>query len=58
MDACGFFSKCCSPDRLVAAAHTVATGDYYLTPDVAVKLAAGCQSPLTKREHQVAEKLA
>ncbi|MDI5405269.1 hypothetical protein MJM25_30020, partial [Salmonella enterica subsp. enterica serovar Lubbock] len=38
--------------------HTVATGGCYLTPDIAVKLAAGRQDPLTKRERQVAEKLA
>jgi two-component system uhpT operon response regulator UhpA len=52
------FSKRCSPDELIAAVHTVATGGCYLTPDIAVKLAAGRQDPLTKRERQVAEKLA
>ncbi|MDK0234712.1 LuxR C-terminal-related transcriptional regulator [Salmonella enterica] len=36
----------------------MATGGCYLTPDIAVKLAAGRQDPLTKRERQVAEKLA
>ncbi|EIF1845401.1 transcriptional regulator UhpA [Salmonella enterica subsp. enterica serovar Infantis] len=54
----GFLSKRCSPDELIAAVHTVATGGCYLTPDIAVKLAAGRQDPLTKRERQVAEKLA
>ena len=38
--------------------HTVATGGCYLTPDIAIKLASGRQDPLTKRERQVAEKLA
>ncbi|VTN12728.1 Transcriptional regulatory protein uhpA [Raoultella terrigena] len=36
----------------------MATGGCYLTPDIAMKLAAGRQDPLTKRERQVAEKLA
>lgn len=52
------FSKRCSPDELIAAVHTVATGGCYLTPDIAIKLASGRQDPLTKRERQVAEKLA
>ncbi len=38
--------------------RTVSTGGCYLTPDIAIKLAAGRQDPLTKRERQVAEKLA
>lgn len=38
--------------------HTVATGGCYLTPDISIKLASGRQDPLTKRERQVAEKLA
>jgi two-component system, NarL family, uhpT operon response regulator UhpA len=54
----GFLSKRCSPDELIAAVHTVATGGCYLTPDIAIKLASGRQDPLTKRERQVAEKLA
>ena len=37
----GLPSKRCSPDELIAAVHTVATGGCYLTPDIAVKLAAG-----------------
>ena len=53
-----FLSKRCSPDELIAAVHTVATGGCYLTPDIAIKLASGRQDPLTKRERQVAEKLA
>ena len=32
----GFLSKRCSPDELIAAVHTVATGGCYLTPDIAV----------------------
>ena len=52
----GFLSKRCSPDELIAAVHTVATGGCYLTPDIAIKLASGRQDPLTKRERQVAEK--
>jgi two-component system uhpT operon response regulator UhpA len=36
----------------------VAAGGCYLTPDIAMKLAAGRQDPLTRRERQVAEKLA
>ncbi|HFM1265208.1 TPA: transcriptional regulator UhpA [Escherichia coli] len=54
----GFLSKRCSPDELISAVHTVATGGCYLTPDIAIKLASGRQDPLTKRERQVAEKLA
>ena len=47
-----------TPDELIAAVRTVAAGGCYLTPDIAMKLAAGRQDPLTKRERQVAEKLA
>ena len=36
----GFLSKRCSPDELIAAVHTVATGGCYLTPDIAIKLAS------------------
>ncbi|MDF7679580.1 transcriptional regulator UhpA [Enterobacteriaceae bacterium ESL0689] len=53
----GFLSKRCSPDELITAVRTVATGGCYLTPDIAMKLAAGRQDPLTRRERQVAEKL-
>ena len=49
----GFLSKRCSPDELIAAVRTVAAGGCYLTPDIAMKL-----DPLTKREREVAEKLA
>ena len=38
--------------------RTVAAGGCYLTPDIAMKLAAGRRDPLTKREREVAEKLA
>ena len=38
--------------------RTVAAGVCYLTRDLAMKLPAGRQDPLTKRERQVAEKLA
>ncbi len=41
----GFLSKRCSPDELIAAVHTVATGGCYLTPDIAIKLASGRQDP-------------
>lgn len=41
----GFLSKRCSPDELIAAVHTVATGGCYLTPDIAIKLASGRQEP-------------
>jgi len=51
----GFLSKRCSPDELIAAVHTVAKGGCYLTPEIALKLAAGRHDPLTKRERQVAE---
>lgn len=54
----GFLSKRCSADELITAIHTVATGGCYLTPDIARKLTVGRQDPLTKRERQVAEKLA
>ncbi|GHM55081.1 transcriptional regulatory protein UhpA [Escherichia coli] len=53
----GFLSNAVA-DELIAAVHTVATGGCYLTPDIAIKLASGRQDPLTKRERQVAEKLA
>ena len=43
---------------LIAAVRTVAAGGCYLTPDIAMKLAAGRRDPLTKREREVAEKLA
>lgn len=48
----GFLSKRCSPDELISAVHTVATGGCYLTPDIAIKLASGRRDPLTKRERQ------
>lgn len=38
--------------------RTIATGGCYLTPDITVKLVAGCQDPFTKHERQVAEELA
>lgn len=53
----GFLSKRCSPDELIAAVYTVAAGGCYLTPDTALKLTAGHQDPLTRREQQVAERL-
>lgn len=37
--------------------RTVSAGGCYLTPEIALKLAAGRQDPLTRRERQVAEKL-
>lgn len=40
----GFLSKRCSPDELIAAVRTVSTGGCYLTPDIAIKLAAGRRS--------------
>lgn len=48
----GFLSKRCSPDELIAAVRTVAAGGCYLTPDIAMKLAAGRRDPLTKRERR------
>ncbi|SIP95875.1 two component transcriptional regulator, LuxR family [Aeromonas sp. RU39B] len=54
----GFLSKRCSPDELVAAIRTAASGGCYLTPEIARKLAFARQDPLTARERQVAEKLA
>lgn len=36
-----FPSKRCSLDELIAAVRTVSTGGCYLTPDIAIKLAAG-----------------
>ncbi|MCA5920727.1 transcriptional regulator UhpA [Pectobacterium brasiliense] len=54
----GFLSKRCSPDELIAAVHTVVGGGCYLTPEIAMKLASGKQDPLTRRERQVATKLA
>lgn len=56
--ASGFLSKRCSPDDMIAAVNTVAAGGCYLTPDIVAKLASGRQDPLTRRERQVAEKLA
>ena len=53
-----FSPNAVAPDELIAAVRTVAAGGCYLTPDIAMKLAAGRQDPLTRRERQVAEKLA
>jgi two-component system, NarL family, uhpT operon response regulator UhpA len=53
----GFLSKRCSPDELIAAVRTVASGGCYLTPDITRKLMTGRQDPLTRRERQVAEML-
>ncbi len=61
--ALGYLSKRCSPDELIQAIRTSAKGGCYLTPDIALKLAAPKQTKnqlqqLTKREKQVAEMLA
>lgn len=59
----GYLSKRCSPDELIQAVRTAATGGCYLTPDIALKLASpdrgGKQlTQLTKRERQIGEMLA
>jgi len=59
----GYLSKRCSPDELIQAVRTVATGGCYLTPDIALKLASPDRggkllTQLTKRERQIGEMLA
>jgi len=59
----GYLSKRCSPDELIQAVRTAASGGCYLTPDIALKLASperGRKSldKLTKRERQIGEMLA
>ncbi|GAA5645989.1 MULTISPECIES: transcriptional regulator UhpA [Vibrio] len=60
--ALGYLSKRCSPDELIQAVRTSASGGCYLTPDIALKLATPKSRPslaqLTKRERQVCEMLA
>ncbi len=59
----GYLSKRCSPDELIQAVRTAATGGCYLTPDIALKLASPDRggkllTQLTKRERQIGEMLA
>ena len=62
MGAKGFLSKRCSPEELVCAVRTVATGKQYVMLDLALKVRNStmldCVQQLTKREHQIAEMLA
>lgn len=59
----GYLTKRCSPDELVQAVRTTASGGCYLTPDITMKLVKPDNSShqitrLTKREQQVGEMLA
>jgi len=59
----GYLTKRCSPDELVQAVRTAASGGCYLTPDIAMKLATPDHGrkllgQLTKRERQISEMLA
>ncbi len=45
LGAKGYLSKRCSPDELIQAVRTSASGGCYLTPDIALKLA----TQVTKR---------
>jgi len=61
LGAKGFLSKRCSPDEMLLAVRTVASGGKYLTPDLALKVANSskidCFKQLTKREHQIGKML-
>ncbi|MDX1301899.1 transcriptional regulator UhpA [Photobacterium sp.] len=59
----GYLTKRCSPEELVQAVRTAAAGGCYLTPDIAMKLAAPDRGrkllgQLTKREREIGEMLA
>jgi two-component system uhpT operon response regulator UhpA len=59
----GYLTKRCSPDELIQAVRTVASGGCYLTPDLTMKLVTPNRSrqpieQLTKRERQIGEMLA
>ncbi|MDF2154524.1 transcriptional regulator UhpA [Vibrio sp. CAU 1672] len=63
LGAKGYLSKRCSPDELIQAVRTSASGGCYLTPDIAIKLAtpsnkAASLSQLTRRENEVCQLLA
>jgi two-component system uhpT operon response regulator UhpA len=62
LGAKGFLSKRCSPNEMLLAVRTVARGNQYLTPELALKLGNSsridCFKQLTRREHQVGELLA
>ncbi|WP_044365117.1 transcriptional regulator UhpA [Vibrio fluvialis] len=63
LGAKGYLSKRCSPDELIQAVRTSASGGCYLTPDIALKLAtpsgkAATQTQLTRRENEVCQLLA
>ncbi|MDE1329582.1 transcriptional regulator UhpA [Vibrio aestuarianus] len=61
--ALGYLSKRCSPDELIQAVRTSASGGCYLTPEIALKIASPKRGShnlekLTKRERQISEMLA
>lgn len=63
LGAKGYLTKRCSPDELIQAVRTSAHGGCYLTPDIALRLAApksnhNTLSQLTKREKEVCHLLA
>lgn len=63
LGAKGYLSKRCSPDELIQAVRTSASGGCYLTPDIALKLAtpndkAATLTQLTRRENEVCQLLA
>ncbi|WMN88240.1 transcriptional regulator UhpA [Vibrio parahaemolyticus] len=63
LGAKGYLSKRCTPDELIQAVRTSASGGCYLTPDIALKLAtpsdkATTLTQLTRRENDVCQLLA
>lgn len=63
LGAKGYLSKRCSPDELIQAVRTSASGGCYLTSDIALKLAtpsdkAATLTQLTSRENEVCQLLA
>ncbi|AIW13311.1 transcriptional regulator UhpA [Vibrio tubiashii] len=62
LGAKGYLSKRCSPDELVQAVRTSASGGCYLTPDIALKLTTPSDksttlTQLTRRESEVCQLL-
>ncbi|MGO3799459.1 MULTISPECIES: transcriptional regulator UhpA [Vibrio] len=63
LGAKGYLSKRCSPDELIQAVRTSASGGCYLTSDIALKLAtpsdkAATLTQLTSRENEICQLLA
>lgn len=52
-----FLSKHYNPNKLITTIHTITTNNYYLTPNITIKLTSNHQNPLTKHKHQITKKL-